>query len=341
MDGVMRTLHTSRVGREWCAVGHSTGRRGRAAASVRHWWPRVGFTLIEMMVVVGILALLIAIIAPVTASLLERNKRSQTLATMKVLEQGITAFSNARPLARSGYVRLRPTGQPAPNDWRAERLSDVFGTLPPTPTGRILDPRLDPIDLRVVLPAWSSSDVWTGETTGETAVKFGFLLGTVKNGPWEHLRRDPTKPGSWAWVAPDPGRDAASIECLVFCLNELCAESRLIVNQLPAASKANEDKDIAFENTINWNAHLPDVSYGAGGVIVPEKTEKMVDLTEIIDAWKRPLRYSVKEPVGWDPIADKYAYQASWELRSAGPDGVFAGPFSSEDVSDDVILKGP
>lgn len=301
---------------------------------------RLAFTLIEMMVVVGILALLISIVVPVTASLLERNKATQTRATMKVLEQAITAFSNARPLANVGLVRRRPTGNPPPNDWRDESLTSVFGTLPPSPTGRFVDVTgkswdvLVYDDFKIVQPPWASSLSYTSESTaaGRAVVlaEFdNFLLPIVKGGYWEHKRRDPSNPGAWAWLAPNASTDATSVECLVFCLNEFCPESRSILSQLPATVKTNEDKDIAYENTVNYTAHLPDAA------------EKIVDLVEIIDAWKRPLRYSVKEPAGWDPIASKFFYQAVWELRSAGPNGEFDEPFTSEDSSDDVVLKGP
>lgn len=306
------------------------------SSRIAHPLPRVthtpAFTLVEMMVVIGILALLIALIVPVTTSLLERNKRSQTLATMKVLEQAIAAFSNVRPLAKAGTVRLRPTGQPSPHDWAPESVSAVFGSLPPTPTSRLVNPMKDPLDFTIVLPPWGDARSYTVDGSVDTTAKFGFLLALVKNGPWEYKRKDPTQgTTNWAqinWLGPDPAKDAASIECLVFCLNELCTESRSILSQLPAASKVNDDKDMAYENLVNPTAHKP------------EETEKMIDLIEIIDAWKRPLRYAVKEPAIPDPITGAAAYPATWELRSAGPDGLFADPFTAEDVSDDVILKG-
>jgi len=297
------------------------------------------FTLIEMMIVVGIIVLLAAIVLPAAFSLLADSRVKQTKSTMNVLASAIEQFSAKKPLVFLGQkygLRENPLNPPQIDFYLA-----IFGNFPPSPTAAFAP---DCAALNVYMYQLASGQPPYPATyeegpqvsvVKETNQKFLRLLNVIKGvepldcstgTPQVVWRIWTDPPATWS-----PEKEKyASIECLLFTLREFCPDARKTVDSLQSAGTlVNLDKDFAYgDNTTVGSANVADAN------------EPRVDLFEVLDAWKRPMRYAIREALR-DPANPAAGAQFKWELRSAGEDGLFAPPLSAEDASDDVILQGP
>lgn len=282
-----------------------------------------GFTLMEMIVVVSIILVLLAIAVPVSTGLIKSQKSKATKATMLVLENAISAFSQEKPLDQHG----------------------AFGSFPPSPVSafnpmfRNPEPLYDgdPLFLNEFGPsAFAVNDVPAGvhPFVGETFTKFKFeklvRLYLAPNGDVPAM--DWHYDGDATWIENSlPSDTYLSIETLVLFLNRLSPESRDILAKLTKQT-TNLDKD-----RIAWDADGQTAT--TGDLFI-------VDLFEIVDTWGTPMRYAVQTAVrttdGTMPVR--------WELRSAGADRKFEPTFDpanpalflpEDEAGDDVILRGP
>jgi len=246
---------------------------------------RAGFTLVELMVVIGILVILMAIAIPAATGLLESQRAKQTLATMDVLRCAIEQFAEeARITSKIGGVTP---------------YSNVFGRYPPSPT----------VDLT------GGRGAFTAGTDQATRMKF------------DQLVRELTFYDGGLYPPPTATLEDldSSIECLVLFVNTFSTRAKQTLQNVQATAMTNADKDLVYKDV---NAS------GSYDVNIDEA----VDLFEVRDAWKRPIRYAVLSPKMRN---NDVIFPARWELRSAGRDGQFAPPFTSAEDSDDVILRGP
>src|SRR6195952_241109 len=74
---------------------------------------RSGFTLVELLVVIGIIALLISILLPSLAKARENGKRIVCLSNLKQIGNAIVMYSNDNKL----YFPRASAGAEQPDDW--------------------------------------------------------------------------------------------------------------------------------------------------------------------------------------------------------------------------------
>lgn len=262
--------------------------------------PRLAFTLVELMVVIGILAILLAIAVPTSTALLDSNRAKQTLATMKVLELAIQEYADAAPI--TGGPKLAAS----PDCWYVH----LFGTYPPSPTSAFAHNYSNLADVVGGGSRVPTTDEEASETFSKMLRLVNAYLGDETVAPeWKHGSR-----------IPMTQEKQASIETLYLFISVFSPGGKQALSQLPGQCVTNEDQDLVFEDANS------DSSFST--------SEKAFDLFEVRDAWKQPLRYAVRSPGG-------DTFPARWELRSAGPDGLFSTPFTPKDKSDDVVLRGP
>lgn len=96
-----------------------------------------GFTLMEIMVVIFIIGLLIAVVAPSVLGSQDKAMRQKVLADLSTLEQALDMYrlDNLRfPSSEQGLQALtrKPTLEPLPRSWRAD---GYIRRLPDDPWG--------------------------------------------------------------------------------------------------------------------------------------------------------------------------------------------------------------
>lgn len=106
--------------------------------SISRWISRAGFTLIEMVVVLAVIALLVGLVGPQIVGRVSEARGTTAKAQIDLLS---TALENYRldnggyPLTSQGLaaLRTRPVQAPAPSNWRGPYLRKA---IPLDPWGR-------------------------------------------------------------------------------------------------------------------------------------------------------------------------------------------------------------
>jgi prepilin-type N-terminal cleavage/methylation domain-containing protein len=268
------------------------------------------FTMIELMVVVGILGLLLAIILPTANRVLQNTKIKSTLATMQVVENAIARFESDRPLGTTAYGNFPPPSFstnvftiPTRETFTDTNTNGVWdwAPVPEAITNDDGNGMYDRVYIRLVVAGLSKAPGFTP------------IIGRNPGGT-------PDAEG------PEPyfTKDFLSIESLYFFISQFSPQGKAILSKLPASMVMNKDicGGVSCPDVLIYDSNKNDTMDPA--------TDSRVDLFEIYDSWDRPLHYMVRPtPNGFE-----------WELRSAGPDGKFDVMFTPEDQSDDVVLKG-
>jgi len=287
-------------------------------------WPSAtrGFTLIEILVVIGILSILVALALPAATSLLEGSKARKTLATMQTVESAIGLYGNDNPFGgdRTPLREVLVTG----GGYARQYYRTLFGRVPPSPTAAFAADRSD-------LGNYDTPDDEDLEELPETRLKFERLIQMYLSREQDPAA-EPLDPPPPTWIKENREQDDKfsgdndypTIECLYLFLTQCSPTAKQALDRLPDSARANLDED-----------HI--VKQG-------DTLDNAIVLYEIVDAWGRPLRYSAK----WRHIdrTGEQTFPALWELRSAGPNGAFADPFADDDAKDtlgqgdDVVLKG-
>lgn len=105
---------------------------------------RSGFTLIEIMIAVFIVALMGALVGPLVWSRLEKGKQTKAKADLKALEQGLEMFSaqvGSYPETLKDLVQ-EPTDADMKGNWQGPYLT--FKTVPKDPWNRAYQYQVTP-----------------------------------------------------------------------------------------------------------------------------------------------------------------------------------------------------
>ncbi len=91
---------------------------------------RKGFTLLELMIVIVILGILAAIVAPKFLKRGEEAKLTATKVQMKNIEQALKMYkldNSFYPTTEQGIEALvrKPEGEPEPRNWKGPYLDDI------------------------------------------------------------------------------------------------------------------------------------------------------------------------------------------------------------------------
>lgn len=325
--------------------------------------------MLEMLIVVGVIAILLAIAIPGGIYASNKAKKNSTLSNMEVLANAIQQFSDENPLpfhdsddrslknAKMSYGRFPPdwysvkdTDNPelfdfATNDTNRNFRWDFGETWHRDDSDR----RYSGMNVRWVLPGI------TGDSSFQALVRTGPGAGQTPD-----LENPNDHPQSY-WT-----KDYRSIESLYLFISQLSPKGKMILDGLPRQMVTNEDlcgggskcpDQLVFDT--NRNRRNDSIEVEINGR--PERvynlrdTDKSIDLFEVRDAWGTPLRYQVNvygqaqdfsllKSQDLEPVKRSLRYE--WEIRSAGPDGVFANVnglqmFVPEELSgDDVVRKG-
>ncbi len=332
---------------------HSALSTQHSALGTQHLRARRGFTMIELMIVVGIIAILGSLILPTASRLIENSKISNTKRTMEIVQNAINKYKERNPLGNSTL-------------WK-NALKNYFGTLPPdffqwdpdTTKYEYFLPTSDDNgngiwDLREVYnneqlpPGYEGNPtlplpggrynpvILCGDFSKSVAMTNGVIRRT-SNG-WEVATK--------ATPGPDYSAiDYRSIEALYLYITELCPEGKDILKKVPLGNK-DTCSGAACPDAVIFGLKDPNVM-PTEALPMNDARARVVDLNEVLDAWGRPLRYQVRPyrsmVEGEDdsgPVTSAVPNAWQWELRSAGADEQFSPMFSDEPQSDDVVLRG-
>jgi len=265
----------------------------------------MGFTLIELIVVVGIIGLLLTIAVSVSSAVWKNSKSRATKMTLETVKSAIDAFAQQDPL-RNKHVQFDPT---ASNNFS----KCLFGPFPPSPQGSVTPKATNDSDDSPFNRSAPEDDPKTNPTgLKDNKTRDKFIGGGMLGGPGilaQYLGKEHVGPG----LSPDPNSAAsyATSECLILFLRTFSPQAKAILDRL-GKSLTNEDQDSVRD---------------VGGANVEP-------LYELRDAWGQAVQYNF-----WrTPVIG--GTQFTWELRSAGEDGKFATPFSDPANSDDIVVSG-
>jgi type II secretory pathway pseudopilin PulG len=312
-----------------------------------------------MLIAVGILAALTVIALTAAASLIADSRAKQTKATMRIVEAAIQQFIRDNPFGNCKAVEWQ-TLRAAPNSytdadpktkpWIVEyKLSGPPQRLNGACRDSVRLPlfeRFPPCPLTTFSPSPNETANYTrssgppqippypgsADQELDTQAKFIRLINIMRGSDLSSV----SERLYWKIVPNYVNRteNYASIECLLYALSEFSPGARRIMDQLEGKPVlGNLDKDFTYED-----AGPPAVNAFNGRF---DPGERQVPLYEILDGWKRPIRYALLEAMKADISNPTQGSGIKWELRSAGDDGIFSPPFTPADRSDDVILQGP
>ncbi len=302
--------------------------------------PGRAFTLLELMVVVGIIGLLLAIVIPSTLAILTKQKKNNTTANMEVLKTAIQTFESKKPLGD----KYKNTARGFP----------YFGFLPPdhfifhpattSPPQESWDPTTQDLNKNGF---WDPGEPITGDQPDKADeghnrfnpvhVENDLLVGQLRgvqrkiNGTWQ-----PDDPLPGGMTVNEDGR---SSETLYLYLSRLCPECQTVLTKLPVQILTNNDQCST--------GSCPDkvilgIKPNTNPTQADEDNGQHVDLTEIRDAWGKPIRYQVER------VGSLQSPSWKWELRSMGADETFTTDSNGvptmfipqEQSGDDVIVSG-
>ncbi len=256
---------------------------------------RSGVTLIEILVVVGIIGILVAVIGLVGHTVKEKGKRELTRSIMDTLMSAIEEFHTTAFVAP-----VQPGGWPRPPnaEWRT-----AFDQPPPAPLAG--EPPYEPSDQA------HSPDTYDPVSGRE------FYLTELPGGGGDYFLWAPSPPPPNPVPQTVPNKSIPSIEglwiSLQFPVTNVGGSPRV-----DTAAKANIAKILGkIPEDMKREAYA-----GTGRVYTPiaalmtgaPQPGIFVNAVTVVDAWGRPLRYRY------------YTYRNNNRpfLWSAGPDGKFA-----------------
>lgn len=271
---------------------------------------RCAFSIVEMLIVVGIIGILLALSLPAAHSISVRQKKSATMGSLRVLETVIEGFSQARTL-NGKYKKYFGEAPPDFFVWRWPRDGPYHcEKFEDSTSGPLHNGKWDPGEkiINDYEPDPESFGRYNPACIGLDFPRISSFDGIrAKQPSGEYL----------SWMAAH--EDYRSIETLAFYVQNLDPADKALLLRLPSGNKDH------LNNTLHPDFAIFGVK--TDNFSVEPTAFNCLDLIEVLDAWGEPLRYRID-----------YATQ-EWELRSAGPDGVCATAFTPEEQSDDVILR--
>jgi type II secretory pathway pseudopilin PulG len=278
--------------------------------------------MIELLVVIGIIALLLAIAVPTANRVVDSQRRNNTMANMQVIENAIAAYRRCTRSSPPSWFSIADLDPPYPNGETWDRSTQDSNQNKRWDFGEPFDhddgdKQFEPVNIRK-LPGVS------GKQSFHPVVR----LPNFDHDVYTAAQLANTK-------------DHKRTEAMYLWMTLLCPESKQILSGLPSKMITNEDDCggvrcsdyLVFDSNGNGSNDQP---YNQAG------KDQTVDLFELRDEWGEPLHY-VTPDLGDPDVTDRRAQQIiGWELRSYGPNGRPDGNTGTpEDQNgDDVVLRG-